>query len=293
MDMRSTTGEHAAIVGIVAALLSQISMNVGAGFAKHLFPLMGAYGVTALRIALATVMLFLLYRPWRRPVPRAAIPALLVYGAMLGTMNLTYYQALARIPIGIATGIEVLGPLTVVLLASRRTKDFLWLGLAVLGLLLLLPLRAHDALDPVGLAFAFGAAACWAFYIIYGKRVSGMLGGDAAAWGMLVSAVLIFPIGLGTSGLALLSPGYLALGAGIALLSSAIPYSLEMEAMRRLPANVFGMLLGACPAVGALVGYVILGEVLTPLQWLAIGCIIGAAAGSSIAASGRTRTAEA
>jgi len=285
MDMRSTSTQQAAVTGVAAALLSQISMNVGAGFAKQLFPLIGAYGVTSLRISLAAAMLLLLYRPWRKPIARDAIPALIVYGSMLGIMNLSYYQALARIPIGIATGIEVMGPLAVVLLASRRPQDFLWLALAVLGLVLLLPFRHNDGLDPVGIAFAFGAAACWAFYIIFGKRVSGTLGSNAAPWGMLVAAMLSLPIGLATTGAALFSPGFLLIGAGIALLSSAIPYSLEMEAMRRLPAHVFGMLLGASPAVGALVGYVILDELLTPLQWLAICCIIVSSVGSSLAAS--------
>lgn len=290
MNMRSTSTRHAAATGMAAALLSQISMNVGAGFAKQLFPLIGAYGVTSLRIGLAAAMLLLLYRPWRKPVARAAIPALIVYGSMLGVMNLSYYQALARIPIGIATGIEVMGPLAVVLLGSRRPQDFLWLALAVLGLILLLPLQHNDGLDPVGIAFAFGAAACWALYIIFGKRVSGTLGSNAAPWGMLVAAMLSLPIGLGTTGAALFSPAFLLIGAGIALLSSAIPYSLEMEAMRRLPAHIFGMLLGASPAVAALVGYVILDELLTPLQWLAICCIIVSAVGSSLAAS-RPRTA--
>lgn len=284
MDMRSTSSQHAAAIGVIAVLLSQISMSVGAGFAKLFFPVLGAYGVTALRITLAAAMLLLLYRPWRKPVMREAVPALIVYGAMLGLMNLSFYQALARIPIGIATGIEVMGPLAIVLLASRRPRDFLWLGLAVLGLFLLLPLRHDDGLDPVGLAFAFAAAACWALYIVFGKRVSGALGGNAAAWGMLVAATLTLPIGIGASGAAIFSPGFLLIGAGIALLSSAIPYSLEIEAMCRLPAHVFGMLLGACPAVGALVGYVILDEALTPIQWTAIICIIVSAVGSSIAA---------
>lgn len=293
MDMRSTSGHHAAMVGIAAALMSQVSMNVGAGFAKLLFPILGAYGVTSLRITLAAAMLLALYRPWRKPVGRDAIPALIAYGAVLGLMNLSYYQALARIPIGIATGIEVMGPLAVVLLASRRPRDFLWLGLAVFGLFLLLPLRYNDGLDPMGLLFASGAAACWSFYIIFGKRVSGTLGSNAAPWGMLVAAAIILPTGLATSGTAIFSPAYMLVGAGIALLSSAIPYSLEMEAMRRLPAPVFGMLLGACPAIGALVGYVILDEVLTPVQWLAIICIIASAVGSSVAASRPPATGEA
>lgn len=293
MDMQSTSGERAAMVGVAAALASQISMNVGAGLAKLLFPILGAYGVTSLRIGLAAVMLLALYRPWRKPIAYAAIPALIIYGAMLGLMNLSYYQALARIPIGIATGIEVMGPLTVVLLASRRPRDFLWLALAILGLFLLLPLRHDDGLDPVGLAFAFGAAACWSFYIIFGKRVAGTLGSNAAPWGMLVAAALTLPIGFGASGAVIFSPGFLLIGAGIALLSSAIPYSLEMEAMRRLPAHVFGMLLGACPAVGALVGYVILDEILTPVQWVAIVCIIISAVGSSVSASRPAATRQA
>jgi inner membrane transporter RhtA len=277
--------QSAALVGVVAALASQVSMNLGAGFAKQLFPLVGAYGVTALRISLAALMLLALHRPWRSPLPRALIPALVVYGAMLGLMNLFYYQALARLPIGIATGIEVMGPLAVVLAASRRARDYAWLGLAIIGLLLLLPLHAGSKLSLTGILFGLGAAACWALYIIYGKRVSEPLGSNAVAWGMLVSSLLTLPIGVASSGMALFSPSLLIVGAGIALLSSAIPYSLEMQAMRRLPASVFGMLLGACPAVGALVGYLVLDEMLTLTQWVAIGCIIGAATGSSLGGS--------
>ncbi len=288
---RSNALQSAALVGVVAALASQVSMNLGAGFAKQLFPAIGAYGVTALRISLAALMLLALHRPWRRPLSRALVPALLVYGAMLGLMNLFYYQALARLPIGIATGLEVLGPLAVVLAASRRPRDYAWLSLAVIGLLLLLPLHADSGLSLTGIVFALGAAACWALYIIYGKRVSEPLGSDAVAWGMLVAALLTLPVGVASSGVAMFSPWFLLVGAGIALLSSAVPYSLEMHAMRRLPASVFGMLLGACPAVGALVGYVILGEVLTTTQWLAIACIICAAMGSAIggAAQGEGR----
>jgi len=278
---------NASLIGIAAAFGAQLSMNLGAGFAKQLFPVVGAYGMTALRVTLAAMLLMALRRPWRRRLPRAMLPALIAYGAMLGLMNLLIYQAFARIPLGIATGIEVIGPLAIVLLGSRRPRDFLWLAAAICGLLLLLPLRAHDRLDSVGITFALGAAACWALYIIYGKRVSGALGRDAVAWGMVVSATFTLPIGLATSGAAMFAPGVLATGFGIALLSSALPYSLEMEAMRRVPATVFGILVSATPAIAALAGFVVLGEVLTPLQWGAILCIIAAAAGSALSATRR------
>ena len=278
---------NATLIGIAAAFGSQASMNLGASVAKHLFPVVGAFGVTALRVALAAVLLMALRQPWRRRVPRALLPALIAYGAMLGLMNLLIYQAFARIPLGIATGIEVVGPLGLVLAASRRRADFVWLAAAVCGLLLLLPLRAHDRLDPVGIACALGAAGCWALYIIYGKRVSATLGRDAVAWGMLVSVTFTLPVGLAASGTAMLSPSVLATGLAIAALSSALPYSLEMEAMRRVPAAVFGILVSASPAVAALAGFVVLGEVLSPLQWCAILCIITAAGGSALSATRR------
>lgn len=181
-------------------------MNLGAAFAKNLFPIIGAYGVTALRIALAMLLLMAFRRPWRRPVPRQMMAPLLAYGIVLGLMNLLIYQAFARIPLGIATGIEVMGPLAIALLGSRRPIDFVWLGAALVGLFLLLPLRVDNVLDPVGVAFACGAALCWALYIVYGKRVSQRLGSDAVAWGMLVSCVLTMPIGLFTTGTGLFTP---------------------------------------------------------------------------------------
>ncbi|HUD90370.1 EamA family transporter [Sphingobium sp.] len=270
--------------GAGAVLLSLTSMNLGAAFAKTLFPLVGAYGIAALRIDLAAILLLIFRRPWRRPVPRAMRWPLLAYGATLGLMNLLIYQAFARIPLGIAMAIEVTGPLAIVLFGSRRPRDFLWLGAAVAGLLLLLPLRADAPLDLLGVAFAAGAAACWATYILTGKRISGALGGDAVAWGMLVAAILVMPIGLAHAGPALFTPCVLLVGLGIALLSSAMPYSLEIEAMRRLTAPVFGLMLSSAPAVGALVGFVVLGERLTGMQWIAIACIVAASGGSALTA---------
>ncbi|NWK95226.1 EamA family transporter [Sphingobium lactosutens] len=270
--------------GAGAVLLSLTSMNLGAAFAKTLFPLVGAYGIAALRIDLAAILLLLFRRPWRRPIPRDVRWHLLAYGATLGLMNLTIYQAFARIPLGIAMAIEVTGPLAIVLFGSRRPRDFLWLGAAVAGLLLLLPLRADAPLDPLGVAFAAAAAACWALYILTGKRLSGALGGDAVAWGMLVAAILVMPVGLAHAGAALFSPWVLLIGIAIALLSSALPYSLEMEAMRRLSAPVFGLMLSSAPAIGALAGFIVLGERLTGMQWIAIACIVAASGGSALTA---------
>ncbi|WP_145076128.1 EamA family transporter [Sphingobium wenxiniae] len=281
----SSTRPSAPLIGAGAVVASLAAQNVGAAFAKHLFPVVGAYGVTGLRIALAALLLLTLRRPWRRMPARAIVPALVAYGAMLGLMNLLIYQAFARLPIGVATGIEVLGPLAVVLWGSRARRDLAWFAAAVTGLVLLLPLRAGAALDPLGLAFAGGAAACWALYIVYGKRVSDTLGGDAVAWGMVIAAAINVPIGAVAAGPALLTPWVLGIGFVVAVLSSALPYSLEMEAMRRLPAHVFGILLSAAPAVAALAGFVVLGEMLTPIQWFAILLIMVASAGSAMAAS--------
>ncbi|MBN8843749.1 MAG: EamA family transporter [Sphingomonadales bacterium] len=271
--------------GAAAAWGSLVSMNLGAGLSKLLFPVIGAYGITALRVAIAAAILCAIVRPWRRRIPRGVLPALLGYGAVLGVMNISFYQAIARIPIGIAIGIEVLGPLAVAVMGSRTRRDFLFLAVAIAGLLLLLPIRADSRLDPVGVAFALGAAICWALYILCGKRVSGALGQDAVALGLAIAAAIAVPVGVASAGALLFTPWVLAAGLGIALLSSAIPYTLEMAAMRRLPAHVFSLLLSASPAVGAVIGFLLLGEVLTATQGLAILCIMLAAGGSAMSAA--------
>jgi inner membrane transporter RhtA len=241
-------------------------------------------GMTALRVGLSALLLLVFWRPWRRPVARRDVANLAIYGAMLGGMNLCIYHAFGRIPIGIATAIETTGPLVVVLAASRRALDVAWVLLAVAGLGLLLPLATDRPLDPVGLLFAFGAAASWALYIVFGKRVSGLARGQAVSLGMLVAALFAVPVGIAHAGTAMLVPAPLLAGLGVALLSSAVPYSLEMAALRRLPRHVFGILVSATPAVGAACGAIVLGERLSALQWLAIGCIIGASAGGAATA---------
>ena len=269
----------------VAALAGSLaSQNLGAAIAKGLFPVAGVEGMTALRIGLSALLLLAFWRPWRMPITRREIAGVAIYGAVLGSMNLCIYEAFGRIPIGIATAIETIGPLVVVLAASRRPLDVAWVALALAGLVLLLPLGADRPLDPVGLLFAFGAAASWALYIVFGKRVSTLARGQAVSLGMLVAALLAVPLGVARAGAALLAPATLLAGLGVALLSSAVPYSLEMAALRRLPRQVFGILVSATPAFGAACGALVLGERLSALQWLAIACIIGASAGGAATA---------
>jgi inner membrane transporter RhtA len=278
--------QQTALLPSLAVAGALVSQNLGAALAKHLFPLVGSEGVTALRVGLSACLLLLAWRPWRTPLARADALNLAVYGLMLGCMNLLIYRAFALIPIGVAIAIEVTGPLAVVLLASRRARDFAWVACAAAGLALLLPLRPGVArIDPVGVAYALGAAFCWAMYIVFGKRASTLNGGHAVAWGMLAAAVFTVPVGVAHAGGALLAPGVLLGGLAVALLSSALPYSLEMVALARLPRRVFGMLVSAAPAVGALAGFLVLGERLAVTQWIAIALVILASAGSAASAA--------
>ena len=268
---------------LLALAGSLVSQNLGAAIAKGLFPMVGVEGMAALRIGLSALLLLAFWRPWRHPLGRAQAADVLVYGAVLGAMNLCIYNAFGRIPIGIATAIEVTGPLAVVLAASRRWRDVAWVALALAGLALLLPLGGAAPLDPLGVLFAFGAAAAWALYIVFGKRVSSLASGQAVALGMAVAALLAVPLGVASAGAAMVKPAALLAGLGVALLSSAVPYSLEMAALRRMPRHVFGILVSATPAVGAACGALVLGERLGMLQWLAVACIIGASAGGAAA----------
>ena len=270
----------------LAVLASLALQNAGAAVAKSLFPLAGSAGVAALRVGFAALLLLALWRPWRIDLSRTALAWLIAYGVALGLMNLIIYLAFQRIPIGIAVAIEVTGPLAVVLLGSRRPLDFAWAALAIVGLLLLTPLAAalsvSGALDPLGVVLALAAALCWALYIMFGKRVSALLpSGPAVAIGMAIAALLTVPLGIATAGAALIAPEILAAGAAVALASSAIPYSVEMAALRRLPQRAFGIVVASGPALAALAGWLLLGETLTALQAAAIACIITAALGGA------------
>lgn len=263
---------------------AQVSVNVGAALGKGLFASVGPEGVAALRTSIAAILLLAIARPWRAMPSRRQMGWLTVYGLTLGSMNLLIYAAFARIPIGVAVAIEICGPLGVVLATSRSLRDFLWLGLAIGGLLLLAPWPGGSArLDPAGIGFALAAALTWALYILVGKRAAQVKGTTAVALGMTIACFVTLPFGLSAAGGRLLDPSVLGLGIGVALLSSALPYVLEMKALGHLSARVFGVLTSAAPAVAALVGFLILGERLTPAQWLAIALMIAASAGGSLA----------
>lgn len=269
----------------LAVLGSIVSLCVGSSYAKSLFPVLGPQGTTAMRLAMAAALLLVVWRPWRLPLTRRQAGLIAAYGLVLGTMNLLFYLAIARIPLAIAVAIEFTGPLALALATSRRVSDGVWVGFAALGIGLLMPIHPHAApLDPAGVAYALGAAVCWALYIITGQRTGDVNAGQATAYGMAVAAVATLPAGLWQAGGVTLTPALLAAGLVVGVLSSALPYSLEMFALRRLPKATFGILLSMEPAVGAAVAMVMLNERLTLWQWVAIAAIMVATAGTTLAA---------
>jgi inner membrane transporter RhtA len=269
----------------LALVGGMVSLAVGTSFAKGLFPLVGAEGTAALRVGLSALVLIAIWRPWRFALTRADAGRVVLYGLVLGLMNLSFYMALRTIPLGLAIAIEFSGPLALALIHSRKLVHFALVGLAVAGLAMLLPIWSGvEGLDPVGVAYAAFAGLCWALYIVFGKRLSHMHAGQSVALGMSTAALVILPFGVSTAGMALLAPSVLLLGLGVALVSSALPYSLEMIALRHIPKRTFGVLLSVEPAIGAMAGMVLLYEQLSPMQWLAIGCIVAASIGAVLTA---------
>lgn len=263
-----------------------VSLCVGTSYAKALFPVAGAAGMTALRIGLGALLLVALQRPWRWRLSRAQGRAVVAYGAVLACMNLSFYQALRTLPLGIAIAIEFTGPLGVAVWHSRRALDLVWVGLAAAGIALLVAPGTGGGVDPVGLAYALVAALCWALYIVTGKRASAAV---PERWivclGLVAASAVAVPVGVAASGSALLAPTVLATGALVAVLCSALPYSLEMFALKRLPAGVFGVVLSLEPAIGAAAAWAILGERLGPGEWLGMAAVIAASVGSTLSPS--------
>ena len=273
-------------VPLLAVLGSVIALGIGTSWAKQwLFPLVGAQGTTAVRVGLSAVLMLLLWRPWRWHLSRPDARAIALYGVALGGMNLMFYMSLRTLPFGLAVAIEFSGPLAVAIWSSRRAVDFVWVALAIAGLAMLLPLGlSASALDPVGLLFALAAAVCWALYIVFGKRAGHLHAGHTVSLGLLMAAIVVVPVGIAHAGAALLTPNVLLIGLAVAAVSSAIPISLEMMALKRLPKETFGIMISMEPAVAALLAWVLLGEHLNLVQWLAIGCIVAASMGSALTA---------
>lgn len=272
-------------VAIAALLVAMSSYQCGAAIAERLFPAVGAQGATAFRLGLAATVLLLWRRPWRRWRRDRDWRVLWGYGLAMGAMNLVFYLALRTIPLGIAVALEFTGPLAIALFGSRRALDVAWVGLVILGLALLLPLHRHEhALDPVGVGYALAAGLGWALYILFGQKAGVAYGHDAVTWGIAIGALLAVPAGAAHAGTALLAPSLLPFGLGVAVLSSVLPYSLEMVALTRLPARHFSVLLSLEPVIASLAGAAFLGERLGPLQWLAVASIVVASAGTAYTA---------
>ena len=278
-------------------MVSLITLCAGTSLAKGLFPFVGAEGTTTYRLVFSTLLLMAFWRPWRRAWTWADVPILVLFGATLGLMNLLFYNAIKTVPFGLAIAVEFTGPLAVALWSSKKPLDFVWIVLAVAGMGLILPLGNASgadmqaaAIDPVGIAFALGAGACWAVYIVVGQRVADRIGAFATPMGMLVAALLVTPVGISVAGSSLLNPEWMLAGLGIALLSSAIPYSLEMYSLKHLPKQTFSILLSLEPAVGALAGWLVLSEQLSTQQLGAIGLIMAASMGSAMTAGQREIT---
>lgn len=276
----SESGATSTSAAVASLLVAMLSFQAGASIAKQLFPLVGAPGTTALRLGLSAIIVGLVQRPWRNVPPRAAWPVIGLYGVALGAMNFTFYMAIRTIPLGIAVALEFTGPLAVALFASRRRSDFVWVTLAAVGVLFLLPITPQATrLDLTGVAFGLAAGVCWALYIVFGQRAGGVHGAAAATWGITIAALVIVPLGVTLSGAQPLTPRTLLLGVLVAVLSSALPYTLEMIGLRRLTARTYGTLMSLDPALATLTGLLVLDERLTIGQWLAVAAITAASIG--------------
>ncbi len=257
-----------------------VSIQFGAAFAATLFDELGAAGVSLLRLGFAALVLLAVWRPRPSAHAPADLRLAVVFGVCLGLMNLTFYEAVARIPLGIAVTVEFIGPLGVAVFASRRPRDFAWVVLAALGIVLLADPGGDVALG--GVALAATAGAFWAAYILLAARAGQRFsGGTGLAIAMSVAALVPVVPGISTAGGDLLRPEFLAVGLTVALLSSVVPYTLETEALRRLPAGVFGVLMSLEPAVAALAGFLVLDQGLDARELLAILLVIAASAGAT------------
>ncbi|WP_334059985.1 EamA family transporter [Alteromonas sp. S005] len=273
------------LLAILAVLLAMITIQSGASFAKQLFPIVGPEGTSALRAFFAALVLTIIFKPWKASLSAKGWRNVIIYGTCLGAMNIIFYLAIARIPLGIGVALEFTGPLAVAFFSARKKRDFAWAILAVAGVCLLLPDifgASSKALDPIGVMLALTAGAFWAGYIVFGNKTGNEgSGGVTVTLGMLVAAICVVPIGIVSQGSALLSSEAMLIGCAVGIFSSAIPYTLEMSAMRNMPKQTFSIMMSVEPAVAAVAAFIIIDETLTLTQWLAVALVVIATAGSS------------
>ncbi|MFF4759718.1 DMT family transporter [Streptomyces sp. NPDC001292] len=274
-------------VGLVLA--GGISVQFGGALAVTLMPRAGALGVVTLRLLVAAIVLLVVCRPRLRGHSRTDWGTVVVFGIAMAGMNGLFYQAVARIPLGPAVTLEVLGPLALSVLASRRAINFVWAALALAGVFLLGG-GSFDSLDLAGVAFALSAGAMWAAYIVFSARTGRRFPqADGLALAMAVGALLFLPLGIAESGSKLVDPTTFVMGAGVALLSSVLPYTLELLALRRLPASTFAVLMSLEPALAATAGFLVLGQSLSALQAVAIVLVVAASMGAVRTQMARTK----
>lgn len=285
-----------ALVGVALVVGSCLSLPFGAAVAAQLFPVLGPWGVTSLRVAIAALLLLVIVRPRPRRWTRGQWFAAVLFGLALAAMNGFFYAAIDRIPLGPAVAIEFLGPLVLAAALTRRRADAAWVGVALLGMVLLGVdgLTGADALDPLGVVFALVAAGFWALYIRMSARVGALIpGADGLAVGLLVAAVVLLPVGVPAATTVAGDMQLLVLAAVTAVLSSVIPYSFELAALRRLPQRVFGVLLSLEPAFATLAGWLILAQDATVLKVAAIALVIAASVGTTLGARRQQRRSDA
>jgi inner membrane transporter RhtA len=271
-----------AIPPVPAVLLSIISVQGGAAIAKGLFPVLGPAATSSLRIGLSAIILVLFNRPNLRDLSPAQWKAVALYGLTLGAMNIVFYQAIARIPLGLGVTLEFIGPLVLALAGSKRALDFLWVVLAAAGIVLIAP-WSNNGLDLLGVVLALLAGAFWAGYIVMGGRISKIMdGGKAVSIGMMFATALILPFAIADGLLVNFKPQMLFFGFALALLSSAIPFTLEISALRKMPAKTFSILMSLEPAAAALSGLIFLHEYLSVYEWLAVALVVIASAGATL-----------
>ncbi|MBN6192177.1 DMT family transporter [Aneurinibacillus sp. BA2021] len=273
------------LVGVALVIGSCLSLPFGAAVAAQLFPVLGPWGVTSLRVAIAAVLLVVLVRPRVRGWTRQQWLAAVLFGVSLAAMNGFFYAAIDRIPLGPAVAIEFLGPLVLATVLTRRLADAVWVAVALLGMALLGidGLIGADPLDPLGVVFILIAAGFWVMYIRMSARVGALIPGSSGlAMGLVVAAVLLIPVGVPAAATVAADPSLLLLAAVTAVLSSVIPYSFELAALRRLPQRVFGVLLSLEPAFATLAGWLLLGQDATVLRLLAVALVIAASVGTTL-----------